>query len=67
VLTTGGVDISHDNRADCVAFWATFACDSAQADTVDWVACDIALDSAQCVDTGAGTMAIEIPTSCDSN
>lgn len=65
VMVTGGATITHDNASDCSGFWVTFGCSQDGADAVDYAACDVALDSAACVETPGGDgMGLEFPMDC---
>ena len=63
VISSGGASIIHDNAGDCSGFWVTFGCVQPEADQVNYAACDVALDSAQCVDTTMG-MGLAFPAEC---
>lgn len=61
-VSQGGVTITSDNASDCRAFWVNLGCMGGGDDSFDYPGCLDMLESAQCVDTGGGAMAIEIPS-----
>lgn len=60
-VSQGGVTITSDSPSDCRGFWVTLGCMGGGDDTFDYPGCLSLLENAQCVDTGGGVMAVEIP------